>query len=429
MAVGMHETDQISSSQKARDGFNVKANEHACPNNARQSEEESPKVEWGKEESVEDEKFWVNNSLTYLQDETDSDSKKIEVEETNYDNFQIPWFKVSCIFLAVASDAVALIGPVPFLPALCQDRFQLSEAEVGVVVGVLTGAYSLANFATSMVLGHWSDLCGRRFFILLGLFTSTVLTFALGFIHDPWTAILSRMMIGALNTNFALSRAAISDLIPPGKRAIPFAYLGATFALARTFSSAVGGFMVGLFFQDPFIAPCIALSLPPGITFVMVLFGLPEMHGKRTYDGVGDALQVWWRNRRSKARAEATVPYEEHKDEHANGTSTVKDEEGGGEKKAEEQKINHAHLTLMQKWKILTEDKLIMRLTIAFGVVSFANGFSFPESHGMGMNALQTGFAFTSMGLVGFFFQIIFYKVLLKTIGLRQIFKVCQEKK
>ena len=139
----MQGTDQTSSNYKARDGINVKANEHACPNNARQSEDQSSKLEGGEEESVEDEKFWVNNSLTYLQDETDSDNKKIEVEETNYDNFQIPWFKVSCIFLAVASDAVALIGPVPFLPALCQDRFQLSEAEVGVVVGALTGAYRL----------------------------------------------------------------------------------------------------------------------------------------------------------------------------------------------------------------------------------------------------------------------------------------------
>ena len=81
---------------------------------------------------------------------------------------------------------------------------------------------------------------------------SQVLTFALGFIHvravtkfplmlifiptgpldcnlEPHGTHTARagyvfmlyQMIGALNTNFALSRAAISDLIPPGYRSLP----------------------------------------------------------------------------------------------------------------------------------------------------------------------------------------------------------------
>eukprot|EP00960_Hanusia_phi_P050424 760226-Hanusia_phi.AAC.5 len=230
MAVGMQDSDQIACSSTTHEVVKSgSAGGHSGPSKS------SPTGE--REGGAEDERFWVNNSLTYLQeDEANSDSKKVEEEEANYENFQIPWFKVSCIFLAVASDAVALIGPVPFLPALCQDRFELSEAEVGIVVGVLTGAYSLANFATSMFLGHWrwsvfcllitpayscsatsaddgSDVCSwiHPCDIDLILLASAHL-----WSQDPWTAILSRMMIGALNTNFALSRAAISDLIPPG---------------------------------------------------------------------------------------------------------------------------------------------------------------------------------------------------------------------
>ena len=51
--------------------------------------------------------------------------------------------------VGVASDAFALMGPLPFLPQLCVAQYGLAEADVGYYVGLFTGAYSLANFCTS----------------------------------------------------------------------------------------------------------------------------------------------------------------------------------------------------------------------------------------------------------------------------------------
>ena len=62
------------------------------------------------------------------------------------------------------------------------------------------------------------------------------------------------------------------------------ALAGATFALARTLSSAIGGLTVGLFFErqfGPYLAPCLILTVPPGLTFVLVLLFLQEPHTKR----------------------------------------------------------------------------------------------------------------------------------------------------
>jgi MFS family permease len=197
------------------------------------------------------------------------------------DKRPLPWLHLVIVMLSVASDAFALMGPLPFLPQLCVAQYGLAEADVGYYVGLFTGAYSLANFCTSWMIGHLSDEYGRKAFTLLGLFTSASLTMALGLTTSVWVGIASRLPTGALNANFALSRAQIADLVPNGARAVPYAYLGATFALARTFSSGVGGLSVGLFWADEFgvyMAPCVMLGVPAAITFILVILFLPLTH-------------------------------------------------------------------------------------------------------------------------------------------------------
>ena len=151
---------------------------------------------------------------------------------------------------------------------------------------------SLCARSLQWMIGHLSDEYGRKSFTLLGLFSSASLTMALGFTTNVWVGIASRLLTGALNANFAISRAQIADLVPNGARAMPYAYLGATFALARTFSSGVGGFSVGLFWVEEFgryMAPCVMLGIPSALTFVLVLVFLPETHANRRYKTLAEA--------------------------------------------------------------------------------------------------------------------------------------------
>ena len=67
------------------------------------------------------------------------------------DTSALPWFHLVLVMLSVASDAFALMGPLPFLPQLCVAQYGLAEADVGYYVGVFTGAYSIANFCTSVI--------------------------------------------------------------------------------------------------------------------------------------------------------------------------------------------------------------------------------------------------------------------------------------
>lgn len=331
------------------------------------------------------------------------------------DTRALPWAHLVIVMLSVASDAFALTGPLPFLPQLCVAQYGLAEADVGYYVGLFTGAYPLAKFCTSWMIGHLSDEYGRKFFTLLGLFVSASLTIALGVTTNVWAGIALRLLAGALNANVAIARAQVADLVPNGARAMPYAYLGATFALARTFSSGVAGLSVGLFWVQEFgvyMAPCVMLGIPAAFTFLMALIFLPETHANRRYKTVAEAgLHC---SRFASNTVARVAGWKEL--ERPPSTQTVKG------------------LTFSAKWKLITKDSLLCRLIIANGLISFANGFFFPgfvlflsssrDRHGMGFSELNTGVAFTALGAVGFAFQVLLYKPLLKCMGLRNLLKM-----
>ena len=335
---------------------------------------------------------------------------------------ELPWFHLVLVMLAVASDAFALMGPLPFLPQMCEKQLGVSPADVGYTVGLLTGAYSIANFATSWLIGHMSDLYGRKGFELMGLGVAALSTFSLGFIRHTWLALAARLLTGALNANFAISRAQIADLVPNGARAMPYAYLGATFALARTFSSAVGGLTVGLFWSEEFgdyLAPCMVLAIPSALTFVLILVFLPETHGNRRFktaaaarESIRAQFSQWLAPLGARARSRRAAALARGD---ALGDGGREEEEEAGARAGEKEK-----LTFGQKWEKITTDPLMWRLMLANGLVSFANGFFFPgfvlflssslQHHGLGLSELDTGIAFTLMGFIGFVFQVAFAK-------------------
>jgi hypothetical protein len=52
------------------------------------------------------------------------------VEEGKQEEQTIPWKFLVCLLLCVASDAIALSAPLPYLPGFCQTRLGVPENEV-----------------------------------------------------------------------------------------------------------------------------------------------------------------------------------------------------------------------------------------------------------------------------------------------------------
>lgn len=70
----------------------------------------------------------------------------------------------------------------------------------------------------------------------MGLISGAICTFVFGLSGSYWLALFIRMVAGFTNGNIALSKSVITDLTTGPSRAMGFAYMGASFSLARAIS-------------------------------------------------------------------------------------------------------------------------------------------------------------------------------------------------
>ncbi|KAH8098939.1 amidohydrolase [Aureococcus anophagefferens] len=104
--------------------------------------------------------------------------------------------------MIVASAGIALSADVPLLPAMMA-RFGKGPRGVAWWVGVAQGCYSAAQFVSSPLIGHCSDVRGRRPFVLGALATSCAATLLCGFASSAAQVVGLRVLAGLTNNNAA----------------------------------------------------------------------------------------------------------------------------------------------------------------------------------------------------------------------------------
>ena len=175
------------------------------------------------------------------------------------------------IMLTVLIDMVAIGLIIPVLPALV-GIFAGSQADQALWYGVVTFAFSLANFVASPVLGALSDCYGRRPVLLLGFCGLALSFFATALATALWMLIAVRLFSGAMQSNQAVANAYVADISAPGDRAKRFGMLGAMFGLGFIIGPVIGGLLGAIDLRLPFF-------VAGGLALLNLLYGcfvLPE---------------------------------------------------------------------------------------------------------------------------------------------------------
>lgn len=291
------------------------------------------------------------------------------------------WKRLSIVFSIILSDAVCLSVILPFVPEMCRTTFGMDEDLIGMAGGALVGVFSLAQFISSFVIGHLSDIHGRKLLMMLGLFSGFVGTLVFAFATNFWVALLSRLVQGLTNGNIAVAKACVSDLTVKAAgtdRTLAFAYFGATFSLGRVVSSAAGGlaFGVAVFgYKNPYFLPCLLGALANLICLIITGIIFPEtMTGKK-------------------------------------------------------QKTDASMKTGL---KLIWQDKLMLKLVAISSVNSFSNGALLlnvlliqtlkVEYHGLGFSSQEQGVSSAFFGAVSVVFQFFFFPRLLKRYDIYRIY-------
>lgn len=157
------------------------------------------------------------------------------------------------ILVAVLIDMIAIGIVVPVLPALV-GSFVADAHEQALWYGVLSFAFSFANFLGAPVLGALSDRYGRRPVMLLGFGGLGFNFFAMAWASELWLLIAMRMIGGAMQANIAIANAYVADLSTPAERARRFGQVGAMIGSGFVLGPVIGGALGAMDLRLPFLA-------------------------------------------------------------------------------------------------------------------------------------------------------------------------------
>jgi multidrug resistance protein len=145
-------------------------------------------------------------------------------------------------------------------------------------IGLLTAAFSIAQFFATPVLGSLSDKWGRKPLLVISLIGTAVSFVMFGFANSIFMLFAARILDGLTGGNISVAQAMISDISSPKERAKNFGILGSAFGFGFVIGPAIGGLLSKFGLKVPFFfAAGIAV-----IGVLLTLFFLKETNQNKT---------------------------------------------------------------------------------------------------------------------------------------------------
>ncbi|TSD65959.1 MFS transporter [Inquilinus sp. KBS0705] len=119
-------------------------------------------------------------------------------------------------------------------------------------IGLLTAAYSIAQFFATPVLGALSDKYGRKPLLVISLAGTCLSFIVFGLANSIIVLFAARILDGLTGGNISVAQAMVSDISSPQDRAKNFGILGSAFGFGFVIGPAIGGLLSKFGMQVPF---------------------------------------------------------------------------------------------------------------------------------------------------------------------------------
>lgn len=142
------------------------------------------------------------------------------------------------IFLVVFIDLLGFGIILPLLPYIAE-----KYSATPVIIGLLSGSYSLFQFIAGPILGRLSDRYGRKKLLIISQLGSMAGYVLLALAGSLPLLFLSRIIDGITGGNISIAQAYMADVTDKKTRAKGMGLLGAAFGLGFMFGPAIGGYL------------------------------------------------------------------------------------------------------------------------------------------------------------------------------------------
>ncbi|KAL6807640.1 major facilitator superfamily domain-containing protein [Trichoderma sp. SZMC 28013] len=129
----------------------------------------------------------------------------------------LPPFPVQQMFVLACCrlcEPIAFMSIFPYIYYMIED-FKITEdpTQISVYAGMVTSAFTLAEFATGVMWGKLSDKIGRKPVLLSGLIGTAISVLIFGFAPSLPVALFARAMGGLLNGNIGVLQTTVAELV------------------------------------------------------------------------------------------------------------------------------------------------------------------------------------------------------------------------
>ncbi|KAF5022359.1 hypothetical protein F66182_5587 [Fusarium sp. NRRL 66182] len=131
---------------------------------------------------------------------------------------QLPPFPTKQMFVLAACcricEPIAFMSIFPYIYYMIQD-FNITDdsSKISVYAGMVTSAFTLAEFSTGVLWGRLSDKIGRKPVLLFGLLGTALSVLVFGFAPSLPVALFARALGGLLNGNIGVLQTTVAELV------------------------------------------------------------------------------------------------------------------------------------------------------------------------------------------------------------------------
>ncbi|KAI1210871.1 MFS general substrate transporter [Annulohypoxylon truncatum] len=169
-------------------------------------------------------------------------------------------------------EPIAFMGIFPYIYFMIED-FHITEdkSRISFYAGMVTSAFTFAEFSTGLLWGRLSDKIGRKPVLLTGLIGTAISVLIFGFAPNLTVALIARAVGGLLNGNMGVLQTTVAELVT-SKEHQPRAYtiMPVVWCLGSIIGPMIGGALA---------RPCISYPslFPPGTIWDRYPYLLPNL--------------------------------------------------------------------------------------------------------------------------------------------------------
>lgn len=217
-------------------------------------------------------------------------------------------------------EPIAFMGIFPYIYFMVKDFHMTDDdSKISLYAGMVTAAFTFAEFSTGVLWGRLSDKIGRKPVLLTGLMGTAISVVIFGFSPNLYVALAARAVGGLLNGNMGVLQSTIAELVtdkahqPRAYTIMPVVWcLGSIIgpmiggALAKPCELYPGIFSTGTIWEKfPYLLPNLFSAAVCIIGLVNGLLFLEETHsGKKQQRDRGVELGKWLLSKFSRSSAE-----------------------------------------------------------------------------------------------------------------------------